>query len=204
VSSDLQPQNIRTSPQLTRTTFETSRRLEYFNPKELQMQIGHPQELWPLALLKELIDNGLDIAEIFRRAPVIDVKIEDDSVTVEDNGPGFPLSTLERSVDYMVRVSDKNYYVSPTRGQLGNALKVIWAAPFVVDGSHGKVEITTAGKCYRVDVQLDLLSGQPRISISESSAPFVKTGTSIKMHWPQVKALRKPTGTLLQIRRCSC
>ena len=51
------------SPRLERSTFETSRLLEFFSEKELAMQIGHPPELWPLALLKELIDNSLDGVE---------------------------------------------------------------------------------------------------------------------------------------------
>jgi hypothetical protein len=43
--------------QLDRSTFEISRELEFFTEKELQMQIGHGRELWPKALLKELIDK---------------------------------------------------------------------------------------------------------------------------------------------------
>jgi DNA topoisomerase VI subunit B len=48
---------------LNRTHFEISRELEFFSKKELQMQIGHREELWLLALLKELIDNALDACE---------------------------------------------------------------------------------------------------------------------------------------------
>ena len=39
---------------LERTTFETSRLLEFFSEKELAMQIGFPKEQWPIALLKDL------------------------------------------------------------------------------------------------------------------------------------------------------
>jgi DNA topoisomerase VI subunit B len=46
-----------------RTTFQTSRLLEFFSEKELQLQIGFAIEQWPIALLKELIDNALDAAE---------------------------------------------------------------------------------------------------------------------------------------------
>ena len=119
---------------LERTTFQTSRLLEFFSPKELQMQIGSSQEQWPLALLKELIDNGLDACETSGIAPEITVTIDQDAVSVRDNDPGIPPKTIERSLDYLYRVSDKNHYVSPTRGQLGNALKYVWAAPFVANG----------------------------------------------------------------------
>lgn len=46
------------APTLDRTTFQMSRVLEFFSEKELQMQIGFPRQLWPIALLKELIDNA--------------------------------------------------------------------------------------------------------------------------------------------------
>jgi hypothetical protein len=89
----------------TRTTFETSRLLEFFTEKELQMQIGHAKELWSIALLKELIDNALDACESVDRCPEIDVEIEVDLMRVRDNGPGLPLATLERSLDYAVSSS---------------------------------------------------------------------------------------------------
>ena len=107
---------------LSRATFETSRLLEFFTEKELTMQIGHPRRLWPLALVKELIDNALDACETADIAPEITVTIEPGAITVQDNGPGLPVATLERSLDYLVRVSDKTHYASPTRGQLGNAV----------------------------------------------------------------------------------
>ena len=103
---------------LERTVFEVNRELEFFSEKELQMQIGHGREWWPVALLKELVDNGLDACETANVAPRIEVVVEPDSFSVRDNGPGLPAETLTRSLDYLVRVSDKNYYVSPTRGQM--------------------------------------------------------------------------------------
>ena len=48
---------------LQRTTFELSRAMEFFSEKELQMQIGHGRAWWPVAVLKELIDNALDACE---------------------------------------------------------------------------------------------------------------------------------------------
>src|SRR4029434_5487554 len=130
---------------LARTTFETSRLLEFFSEKELQMQIGHPKDAWLIALAKELIDNGLDACETANVAPEIEVVVENNSIAVQDNGPGLPEKTLKRSLDYLVRVSDKAFYISPTRGQLGNALKCVYAAPFVVNGEIGRVDVATGG-----------------------------------------------------------
>jgi DNA topoisomerase VI subunit B len=127
------------------------------------MHIGFPKELWPLALLKELMDNALDACETRGIAPEIDVTLEPDAIRVGDNGPGLPAQTLERSLDYLVYVSDKSHYVSPTRGQLGNALKCVWAAPYVVDGTHGRVEVETGGVTHQIAVTLDRIAQQPVI-----------------------------------------
>ena len=48
---------------LRRTTFTTNRVLEFFSEKELTMQLGHSRAMWPVALLKELLDNALDGCE---------------------------------------------------------------------------------------------------------------------------------------------
>jgi DNA topoisomerase VI subunit B len=129
---------------LARTTFQTSRLLKFFSEKELQMQIGFPKEQWPIALLKEVIDHPLNACETTGILPHIEVIVEPDSVSVRDNGPGLPVKPLKHSLDYLVRVSDKVHYVSPSRGQLGNALKCLWAAPYVAHGEQGYVEVVTS------------------------------------------------------------
>jgi DNA topoisomerase VI subunit B len=170
---------------LQRTSFSTSRLLEFFNQKELEMQIGHERDTWPIALTKELIDNGLDACESAGVEPVIRVELEQDAVSISDNGPGLPDDVLRRSLDYSIRVSDKNHYIAPTRGQLGNALKTVWAAPFAVDGEHGQVDVWTRGNQYTIDVSLDRIAQTPILELSETPG-HVKNGTTIKMHWPEI------------------
>jgi len=102
----------------------TSRALEYFTAKELAMQAGAGPDDWGLLLLKELIDNSLDACESRGIAPDIRVEIDADGFRVSDNGPGILPEVVARSLDYTVRVSDKSLRVAPTRGQLGNALKL--------------------------------------------------------------------------------
>jgi hypothetical protein len=98
---------------------------------------------------------------------------------VQDNGPGLPASTIERSLDYLVRVSDKAHYVSPSRGQLGNALKCVWAAPYVARGEQGAVEVVTGGIQHRISVTLDRIAEQPILHHETATEPFVKTGTLV-------------------------
>lgn len=173
-------------PTLQRTTFSISRELEFFTEKELRLQIGHGPELWPLALVKEQIDNGLDAAEAAGVPPAITVTVTPDTVSVADNGPGLPQATLTRSLDYRVRVSDKNHYVAPTRGQLGNALKCVWAAPFVRSGERGDVVVESNGIRSAIAVTLDRIAQQPRLTIATDEAPTVKSGTRITLAWPDV------------------
>jgi len=166
---------------LNRETFETSRELEYFSEKELRAQIGHDTNFWPVAILRELIDNSLDACEKLSTAPVIEIKITDDSMTVADNGPGIPVDIIKKSQDYLYRVSDKAYYVSPTRGQMGNALKVIYAVPFVLDPVNpGYVEIGSHGELHHISVTLDRLAEVP--IIEDTVTPFVRNGTFVKIN----------------------
>jgi DNA topoisomerase VI subunit B len=102
-----------------RKVFATSRLAEFCSENELEKQTGHPVEQWPLVILKELIDNAVDEAEKTGVAPVVDVAVARGEIKVADNGPGIAASTVERILDFSVRVSDKEAYVSPTRGAQG-------------------------------------------------------------------------------------
>jgi DNA topoisomerase VI subunit B len=171
---------------LQRSAFRTSRVLEFFSEKELSMQVGFPKELWPIALLKETIDNGLDACETAGVVPDIEVTVEPDRVSVRDYGPGLPVKTLKHSLNYLVRVSDKAYYVSPSRGQLGNALKCLWAAPYVAHGEAGYVEVVTGGSTHRIAVTLDRIAQQPDLQHLTLPDGVVKKGTLITIVWPKI------------------
>jgi hypothetical protein len=56
------------APSAARTTFSTSRLLEFASVRELVAQTGTSPDDWPLMLVRELIDNALDAAEEGRRA----------------------------------------------------------------------------------------------------------------------------------------
>jgi DNA topoisomerase VI subunit B len=102
--------------QLTRTAFSTSRLLDFASVKELTAQTGHEVGEWPLVVLKELVDNALDACEEAGVAPAISVEVEESGITVRDNGRGLPTATIESILDFSVRVSSREAYVSPTRG----------------------------------------------------------------------------------------
>ena len=180
------------TPTFQRETFELSRWMEFFTEKELTAQIGFSRADWPVALLKELLDNALDACDSANIPPVIMVELHEDALVVIDNGPGLPLAILEKSLDYTVRVSDKTGYVSPSRGQQGNALKTLWAALFVATG-EGRIIVETAAYRREVQVTLDRIAQVPKLASFDAGDPDVKTGTKITLHWSGIAML---TGTL--------
>jgi|LSQX01.2.fsa_nt_gb DNA topoisomerase VI subunit B len=178
----------------TRQAFEISRELEYFSAEELEMQIGHGRDWWPVAILKELVDNALDACEFAGTSPRVDITIEEDALTVQDNGPGLPDNIIQRSLDYTVRVSDKVHYVGPTRGRIGNALKTVWAAPFVVSGERGEFDVFTPGQHHQVTVELDRLRQVPMLSHEVEPSDEIDKGTRIVIRWPEIASYLNTPG----------
>ena len=166
---------------LKRTTFEMSRVMEFFTEKELKMQIGHDKKYWTGAIIKELIDNSLDACECSDILPEIKVHTDRQFIEVSDNGPGIEPTTIEKSLDYLIRVSDKSFYVSPTRGQMGNALKTVWAASYVLLG-ESMADIWSKGIHHRIYVALNQISQMPKIDYSTEECAKTE-GTIVKLAW---------------------
>jgi DNA topoisomerase VI subunit B len=186
---------------LERTTFTTSRLLEFCTRKELTIQTGQPIETWPIVVLKELIDNALDAAEEAGTPPRINVSVGDGTITVADNGPGIPSKTVNALLDFSVRVSSREAYVSPTRGAQGNALKTILAMPFVLDGTVGRVEIAARGTSHAITFKVDTIRQMPVIGHDRSASP-VKNGTRVTVHWPKLALLNPGQGRASIFTNC--
>lgn len=169
--------------ELRRATFRTSRLLDFASEKELVAQTGHQRDAWPLVILKELVDNTIDSCEEARVAPVVSVTADADGITVSDNGPGLPVETVEAILDFTVRVSSREAYVSPTRGAQGNALKTIVAMPFVVDGERGGIEIEARGARHLIEMSVDRIRQEPVIS-HRTERSKRKSGTKVTVRLP--------------------
>jgi DNA topoisomerase VI subunit B len=168
---------------LHRETFRTSRLLDFASEKELTAQIGHAKDAWPVAVLKELLDNALDASEESGTAPVIAVTLRERAITVEDNGPGLPADVIKDVLDFGVRVSSREAYVSPTRGAQGNALKTIVAMPFVLDGKLGRTVIEAQGVRHVIELGVDRIRQQPTVD-HRTAASDVQIGTRVTVVWP--------------------
>ncbi len=176
---------MNTTTKLDRTTFTTSRLMEFCSEKELVNQTGHDSGDWPLVVLKELSDNALDACEEADISPEINIVVNDKGITVADNGPGIPDETVEKIHDYLVRVSSREAYVAPDRGAQGNALKTILAMPYVLSGDdrHGRVDIATPGKQHEIVFKVDPIRQEPKIERITRPSRNVKNGTKIFVHW---------------------
>ncbi len=167
---------------LDRATFTTSRLMDFCSRKELIAQTGHQPAEWPLVALKELIDNSLDACEEAGISPVITVAAGDDGITITDNGPGIPSSTIDGVMDFSVKVSSREAYVSPTRGAQGNALKTILAMPFVLSGESGRVVISANGIQHSIIFSVDQIRQQPVVEIERDNS-ILDSGTSVFIEW---------------------
>jgi hypothetical protein len=174
------------APRLRRTTFTTSRLAEFCSQRELTAQTGHPITDWPLVVVKELADNGLDIAEESGLAPEIEISVstQDGEIIVADNGPGMPAETIASILDYSTRTSSREAYVSPTRGAQGNALKTLLAMPYALDGNRGETLIESQGVAHRIVFSVNQLRQEPQLE-HDTTSSLVKTGTRITLQWPE-------------------
>jgi DNA topoisomerase VI subunit B len=98
-----------------------------------------------LVILKELVDNGIDAAETEGVPPVITIAVAGNRIIITDNGPGIAADTVAKVADFSMRTSSNEAYVSPTRGQQGNALQTVLATAFVLDGKRGETIVESQG-----------------------------------------------------------
>jgi DNA topoisomerase VI subunit B len=175
----------RTVPLLDRAVFRTSRLADFCGVKELTAQTGHAPEDWPVVIGKELIDNGLDECEEAEIGPEISIAVSTEcaEIVIADNGRGLPSETIQGIIDYTIRVSSREAYVSPTRGAQGNALKTIVAMPFALDGRRGITVVESHGLAHRIGFEVDPVRREPKPLLQISPSP-VQKGTRITVCWP--------------------
>jgi DNA topoisomerase VI subunit B len=168
---------------LLRETFRVSRLLDFCSRKELIAQTGHQPDAWPLVLLKEFVDNSLDAAEEAGIPPAVEVTVDGEGLAVLDNGPGIPSETVDGVLDFAVRVSSREAYVSPTRGAQGNALKTVIAMPYVLGGGQARVEVVACGVRHEITLKADRIRQMPVVGHQKHEAGAT-TGTLWRVFWP--------------------
>jgi hypothetical protein len=181
--------NAKPEPKLTRVAFKVSRLMEFCSERELQNQTGHSIYEWPLVVGKELVDNALDSCEEVEVAPEITIIVDADTIVIQDNGGGIDAETIKSILDYAIRVSSREAYVSPTRGAQGNALKTLLAMGYVLGRKSNNADaagvtiIETRGVEHRIEFCVDHINNQPKIVHATAASP-VTVGTRLTIKWP--------------------
>jgi hypothetical protein len=179
-------------PKLTRVAFKVSRLMEFCSERELQNQTGHSIDYWPLVVGKEGRDNALDACEEAEVAPEITIIVDSGTIIIQDNAGGIDTKTIESILDYTIRVSSREAYVSPTRGAQGNALKTILAMGYVLDrkigndaNAAGVTIVETRGIKHQIEFRVDHINNQPKL-IHTTAASAIKVGTKLTINWPKL------------------
>ena len=113
-------------------TFERADWTLFRSLSTLSQKAGVPVHLLPKLVLKELADNALDAGGTVRVG-----QLQDGGWYVEDDGPGIPGEPADIARLFSIRrplVSSKLLRL-PTRGALGNGLRVVAGAVLASDGS---------------------------------------------------------------------
>jgi DNA topoisomerase VI subunit B len=175
---------------IERVAFTTSRLMEFCTEKELVAQTGHEARKWPSVVVKELADNAIDACEEAGVAPVVKITIvagkrgKPTRVIIEDNGPGIPAETITGIIDYNIRISSREAYISPTRGRQGNALKTILPMAYVLGGNtKGETWIEARGRKHRILFTVNQIKQEPIVHNIRSRSR-VTTGTRVTVFWP--------------------
>ena len=173
--------------------------MEFCTEKELVAQTGHESYEWPRVIIKELVDNAVDACEESEVAPVVKVAIttgksgKPTRVVIEDNGPGIPSETITEIMDYSVRISSREAYISPTRGRQGNALKSVLPMGFLLGGkSKGETWIEARGLKHRILFTANQIKQEPIVNNIRTRSR-VTTGTRITVFWPDTYEARIET-----------
>jgi Histidine kinase-, DNA gyrase B-, and HSP90-like ATPase len=168
-----------------RAALSFSSDLEFANEAELAKRMGCQRQYWLRATLKELVDNALDASEEAGiETPSILVAVEDNKLTVADNGPGIAPELVERLCVRSERTSTREAYAAPDRGAQGNALQVLMALPFGFGLEEAGLTITSRGIEHTIALRVNRL--EQRVDLERTTREVAaKPGTTVAIEWPE-------------------
>ncbi len=172
-------------PNLTnggRELLKTGVGLDWLTADGLVAHTGHAVDDWPVVILKELVDNGLDATDDASVAPEIHIAADAEGITVGDNGPGMTVEAIEAACDFSVRGSTKALVRAPDRGAQGHALKTLLGMSHACDPEFGRITIRSLGEEYTLACRADLVRQCPAVDRETTSAK-AKVGTTIRIAW---------------------
>jgi hypothetical protein len=148
------------------------------NIETLCQKAGVPKKLIPTLIVKELVDNALDTNTECKFG-----LLSDNGFYVEDHGQGIEPELLNGYFSINRPMITTKLLRLPTRGALGNGLRVVVGA---VIASSGKIIICTRGKKYEIQTQNN------GTSIATAIAEYPHPGTRIEIYFGPNLMIKAP------------
>lgn len=120
----------------------------------------------PKLVAKELVDNALDISDN------VDIECDANTFRVWNDGDGIPENKIAELFSINRPLVSSKLIKLPTRGALGNGLRVVVGA---VIAAGGKLFIYTNGHKYEIEPQAD------GTSVAKNVGEFQQSGTMIEI-----------------------
>jgi hypothetical protein len=145
----------------------------FLDPQSLPQKAGCEPHQIGRVVLKELVDNALDAG-----AGAVTLTGNACRCVIADGGPGIDPAQLPKLFAVNRPLLSSKLKRLPTRGMLGNGLRVVMGA---VAALNGAINVTTRGQRYRLDI--DRFAGTTRME-PMTAAPDVQ-GLRVELHFPQ-------------------
>jgi hypothetical protein len=145
----------------------------FIDPHTLPQKAGCEANQIGRAILKELVDNALD-------PEAGNVTVEGDvyHAIVRDTGPGIDPAQITSLFAVNRPLLSSKLKRLPTRGMLGNGLRVVMGA---ITALHGKIAVTTRG--IRYELATNTATGDTEIITQQPGKDT--TGTTVEVEFPR-------------------
>src|SRR5690242_5878875 len=97
----------------------------FLDPRRLPQKAGCPSDRLRAVILKELVDNALDVADATATPTLAQAVADRDTWIVSDDGPGLDRAKTLRLFAVNRPLVSTKLVRRPTRGAIGNGLRVV-------------------------------------------------------------------------------
>lgn len=169
------------------------------NIETLCQKAGVHRQFIPLLVVKELVDNALDATGD------CDLELVDDySFRVTDNGPGIDPDWIHEYFSINRPMISSKLLRIPSRGALGNGLRVVTGAVIATGGS---LTVTTRGLTYRILPQDDGTSKTELIGTDshKGTSILVRLGMPVNnetLSWGRIAIQFSRNGSMYKGKSC--
>lgn len=143
----------------------------FLDPNRISQKAGTRKEHVRRMAIKELVDNALDAAD-----NVTLTEIGLDTFVVTDDGPGIEPEKAVRLFSVTRDMISSKLIRRPTRGAVGNGLRVVTGAAFASGGS-----LVVASRGISQELSFDPATGDTIVAVRQEST--VTTGTRVTINF---------------------